>query len=341
MTKTTHERSPSRAVARACALLLALACATALPARAEPTATAAVLDLTPDLELSGAEATDAPLPADAAGQHRIYASLPPVFALLERLVRGMEEFEPLQLVQPQLDCVRLYELSDWDYIQLSGAETCVIWGGGLESFGGALTSAESGPAVITLSDAPAEYDLAADMEDYDYYGHYSDANPNSYLSAARISATLDALSESLSALYPAYSEQIALNYADARALVDEALAELDALRADATDEVCAALYEGAPYALDELGLSWTYAYPREPAADVTGADLDELLTQLSATGASVAVLERQAPSALTEALRAAGYEVRLMSTLTTLNEPTLEELISALLANARALCGAE
>ena len=139
---------------------IALICAIALPVNAEqalPTATSRTLpDVRPDIDLSGDanSSTDTLQPAEATGQHRVYASLPPVFALVEQMLRGIEEFTPLQLVQPQLDCVRLYDMSDWDYIQLSNAEICVIWGEGLESFAGTLTSAESGPAVITLADAP-------------------------------------------------------------------------------------------------------------------------------------------------------------------------------------------
>ena len=161
-----------------------------------------------------------------------------------RMLRGIEEFTPLQLVQPQLDCVRLYDMSDWDYIQLSNAEICVIWGEGLESFAGTLTSAESGPAVITLADAPLEYAALDDeLTDYDYYEHYSGENPNSYLSMERLSAALDALKESLCELYPAYAERFELNYVEARRLMDEALGELAALRESAPDALCAALYE--------------------------------------------------------------------------------------------------
>ena len=331
---------------RVLALSIALICAIALPVNAEqalPTATSRTLpDVRPDIDLSGDanSSTDTLQPAEATGQHRVYASLPPVFALVEQMLRGIEEFTPLQLVQPQLDCVRLYDMSDWDYIQLSNAEICVIWGEGLESFAGTLTSAESGPAVITLADAPREFAALNDeLTDYDYYEHYSGENPNSHLSMERLSAALDALKESLCELYPAYAERFELNYVEARRLMDEALGELAALRESAPDALCAALYEGAPYALDELGMNWTIVYPREPASEVTGADLDEWLSQLSESGAQIVVLERQAPAELVDTLRAQGYDVRLISTLMTLNEPTLDELLSAMLTNARALCG--
>ena len=90
--------------------------------------------------------------AETGDARRVYASTAPAFALTEVMLRGVEQFEVRQLMQPQLDCVRLYELSDWDVVQLSAAELCVVWGEGLESFAGTLTSAESGPAVITLVD---------------------------------------------------------------------------------------------------------------------------------------------------------------------------------------------
>ena len=97
--------------------------------------------------------------ADADGEtseHRIYASAAPTFALTEGLLRGADGFSVHQLVQPQLDCIRLYELSDWDIVQLSSAEVCIIWGK-LESFSDTLTQAETGPAVIDISDDKAEY----------------------------------------------------------------------------------------------------------------------------------------------------------------------------------------
>ena len=278
--------------------------------------------------------------AETGDARRVYASTAPAFALTEGMLRGVEQFEARQLMQPQLDCVRLYELSDWDVVQLSAAELCVVWGEGLESFAGTLTSAESGPAVITLADAGEDFGaLAEELEDYDYYGHFSGADPHSYMSLARMDAALDALYESLALLYPELADALAANYTSMEEQLAEAQAALRDI--DAGDGAVALLVEGLPYMAQELGLSWQYVYPREPASAVEGADWDELLERLSASGAAAVALERQAPAAITEGLRGAGWEVRQVALPALMDAPTLEEYLSALLICARTLAGGE
>jgi zinc transport system substrate-binding protein len=270
---------------------------------------------------------------------RVYASVAPVYALAEGLLRGVDGFDLRQLTQPQLDCARLYELSDWDMVQLSTSQLCIIWGQGLESYSGTLTSAQTGPAVITLEDDARDFAaLDEELADYDQYGHFSGIDPHSYLSFGGMRDALDALCESMQALYPAHADEFAQNAARMRAQLDRALAEVRPNAAP--DERIAVLTEGAPYMLEELGMSWTYVYPREPASDVTHADLDELLARLNASDVSAVLIERQAPAALRQALEQAGHSVRQVSTLMTLNAPTFEEYLAALQANARAALGA-
>ena len=274
-----------------------------------------------------------------SAQHTVYATVAPVFALTEGLLRGIDDFSVSQLVQPQLDCIRLYELSDWDIVQLSSAEICVIWGHGLESFSDTLTQAESGPAIITISDEAKEYSIDSDMSDYDYYEHYSGSNPNSYMSIEYIGNALDALYSTMSSLYPDYSDRFLSNYERMKAQIDEATAQLKTLSEAADASPAAALFEGAPYMLDELNIEWEYIYPRELASDVEGEDLTELMNVLESSNASYVVIEQQAPMSLKQALTDAGWQVKQVSTLTTLNEPTLEEYISYLLNNVEAIIG--
>lgn len=279
--------------------------------------------------------------ADADGEtseHRIYASAAPTFALTEGLLRGADGFSVHQLVQPQLDCIRLYELSDWDIVQLSSAETCIIWGK-LESFSNTLTQAETGPAVIAIADDNAECTLPDELADYDYYEHFSGENPNSYMSLSHMKTALDSLYRSLCELYPDSAETFTVNYERMIKLMDEASLQLTGLNDGIKHEAVAALFEGAPYILDEIGIEWQYIYPRELASDVSGEDLTEMLGLLNESGVQAVLIEQQAPTALKRALSDAGYTVRQVSTLTTLNKPTLEEYIDVIVSNAHAAIG--
>lgn len=278
----------------------------------------------------------------AAGVRVVYATTAPAFALAEGMLRGIAEFEVRQLMQPQLDCARLYQLSEWDQVQLSGAELCVVWGGGLESFADTLSGAEDGPAVITLADAGEDWGaLAEELADYDYYGHFTGADPHSYMSLARMSAALDALYEALGLLYPEMSERLAANHERMREQLAAARERLRSLADDGAGQRLALLMEGAPYAAQELGLDWAYVYPREPASAVEDADWGELLERLEGSGATAVVLERQAPAELVRGLSASGWEVRRLGSLAMLDEPLLEEYLDVMMDNAQALVGGE
>lgn len=302
-------------------------------------------DALPDASAASTNASPSATPASTASApssdvQRVYASVSPVYALAEGLLRGIDGFDLRQLTQPQLDCARLYELSDWDMVQLSTSQLCVIWGQGLESYSGTLTSAQTGPAVITLEDDARDFAaLDEELADYDQYGHFSGIDPHSYMSFGGMRDALDALCESMQALYPAHADALAQSAARMRAQLDEALAEVKPAAAPAAERI-AVLTEGAPYMLEELGAGWAYVYPREPASDVTHADLDELLARLNAADVSAVLIERQAPAALKQALEQAGHSVRQISTLITLNAPTFEEYLAALQSNARAALGA-
>lgn len=302
-------------------------------------------DALPDASAANTDASPSANPSNTASApssdvQRVYASVAPVYALAEGLLRGIDGFDLRQLTQPQLDCARLYELSDWDMVQLSTSQLCVIWGQGLESYSGTLTSAQTGPAVITLEDDARDFAALDDeLADYDQYGHFSGIDPHSYMSFGGMRDALDALCESMQALYPAHADALAQNAARMRAQLDEALAEVKPAAAPAAERI-AVLTEGAPYMLEELGAGWAYVYPREPASDVIHADLDELLARLNAADVSAVLIERQAPAALKQALEQAGHSVRQISTLITLNAPTFEEYLAALQSNARAALGA-
>ena len=252
--------------------------------------------------------------------------------------RSANGFSVHQLVQPQLDCIRLYELSDWDIVQLSSAEVCIIWGK-LESFSDTLTQAETGPAVIAIADDNAEYTLSDELVDYDYYEHFSGENPNSYMSLSHMKIALDSLYHSLCELYPDSAETFTVNYERMVKLMDEASLQLTELNDGIKHEAVAALFEGAPYILDEIGIEWQYIYPRELASDINGEDLTEMLELLNESGVQAVLIEQQAPTALKRALSDAGYTVRQVSTLTTLNKPTLEEYIDVIVSNAHAAIG--
>ena len=150
---------------------------------------------------------------------------------------------------------------------------------------------------------------------------------------------LIALYHSLCELYPDSAETFTVNYERMVKLMDEASLQLTGLNDGIKHEAVAALFEGAPYILDEIGIEWQYIYPRELASDINGEDLTEILELLNESGVQAVLIEQQAPTTLKRALSDAGYTVRQVSTLTTLNKPTLEEYIDVIASNAHAAIG--
>ena len=175
---------------------------------------------------------------------------------------ALTDFPYISLYSLNWTAFDFYELSDWDIVQLSSAEVCIIWGK-LESFSDTLTQAETGPAVIAIADDNAEYTLSDELVDYDYYEHFSGENPNSYMSLSHMKIALDSLYHSLCELYPDSAETFTVNYERMVKLMDEASLQLTGLNDGIKHEAVAALFEGAPYILDEIGIEWQYIYPRE------------------------------------------------------------------------------
>ena len=279
--------------------------------------------------------------ADDAPQ--IYASFYPIYALSSLVLENVSGIRLKCLVQPQDDCLRLYDLSDWDASVLAyDADCIIIGGGGLESFENSLyTFGGEGPAVIT-----ATYQLALFNQDGAAgidgdTGHLADANPHLYMSVSGARKMLNVIGRSLAELYPDKITEIAAGTANA----DERLAEVSVINTEICSQIkgkkVILMNEALIYPAIEYGLEVAYRYDRESGTTLYGNSLKNALAELDGCGAEVIMIEKHAPTELVRALENAGYTVALMDVMSSYaNDAGHEGYINALLANARAVADA-
>lgn len=274
---------------------------------------------------------------------QIYASFYPIYALSGLVLEDISGVRLKCLVQPQDDCLRLYDLSDWDASVLAyDADAVIIGGNGLESFENALyTFGDGGPAVIT-----ATYGLSLFNDDGEAgidgdTGHLSDANPHLYMSITGARSMLGVIAEALEELYPDKAGEIAAN-------AQRAGGELAALR-DEAKAICAEteggkvilMNEALIYPALEYGLTVAYRYDRESGTTLYGTNLEDAVAAFDETGAKVILIEKQAPTELVRALEDAGYTVALIDIMSAYsNSDGAEAYIETQRANAQAIADA-
>lgn len=269
----------------------------------------------------------------------VYATFYPFYALAQLLTEGVEDVQLNCLVQPQDDCLRDYQLSDWDLALVSAADAVIAGGCGLESFESLLYMlGESGPMVSSVLYDMDLAQLAAANTQADSESHWLGENPHLYMSidgaadiARRIAASLILLDPGQEALFQANLEQT-------EAKLSQLQTEVDEILSDVRGEGVIVMNEALVYAAQSYGVKIDLCYDRDSGEGLSGTDLEECLKLLGQSGARVIMIERQAPQSLCEALEAAGYAVAPMDILSTRRaDEGSEAYFSAHRENARIL----
>ena len=274
---------------------------------------------------------------------QIYASFYPIYALSSLMLDGISGIRLKCLVQPQDDCLRLYDLSDWDASVLAyDADAVIIGGNGLESFESALyTFGDDGPAIITATHALTLFNQDGDSGIDGTTGHLADANPHLYMSVPGSRKMIAVISEALQELYPDLAEDIGKGMEAADSQLENLAAEMDEICADCRGGKVILMNEALIYTALDLGLTVEYRYDRESGTTLYGDSLEEAISEFNECGASVILIEKQAPEELTTALEAAGFKVALIDIMSSYStDAGSSDYIDVQLANAKAIAEA-
>ena len=269
----------------------------------------------------------------------VMTSFYPLYALAVNVTEDVPSLTLGCLVQPQDGCPRSYALSNWDAAVIAQQDAFIIAGRGFESFETALGSVTSGPAVLTLLEGRTLRDNGEAVNEES--AHTDGPNPWLYMSVpGAIEMTLS-LGHGLSQLDERCAEIYISNMEGFIARLELLAGEISAIvnAAPKQDVVC--LHEGLGYFAEECGLTVAAELNREPGTEQIGNDLETLLSDLESTGARVVLIEKQAPSSLTDTLAQAGYTVARLDTLMTHQaDGDTEAYERIMLENARALADA-
>lgn len=300
------------------------------------------LILIPMLLLSGCVNVAQPEPEAAQIEGKlIYASFYPLYALSERIVRGVPNMVVKVLVQPQDGCLRNYELSEWDIAKIASCDAMIVGGRGLETFEAALMNQEDGGVAaigamngLTLIGQGGEVD--GELE-----SHLQGGNPWLFLSTDGAEQIMESIAGGMAGLDPGFEGM----YADNLERGQEALQNLrqDCLEAlvRVAPQPVALLHEGLVYLAEDLGLNVVCQVDREPGTELYDNDLSAAIDEMNAAGAKVVLVEKQAPDQLKQALKAAGFRVALIDTLSTFPIGAgFDHYLKAMKGNARAVADA-
>ena len=282
------------------------------------------------------------MPEDAEDTLDIYASFYPINALTELVTKDVPGVTVHCLVQPQDGCLRAYALSDWDgYLLAYAADAVVLGGRGLEQFEARLYEmGEQGPAVIAAFTDAKLYNEGG-KESSETESHWEGANPHLYMSPEGAAQAARVIAKSLAELDPDHAQAYAENLERAETRLAELATGMRETAQDAAGSPVFLLNEALAYTALALGLEIKGWYPRESGAELSDNELAACLEALSASEARVVLIEKQAPTALAEALTEAGYAVARIDILSGGRESLgIEGYFSAQQANAQAVAEA-
>ena len=248
----------------------------------------------------------------------VYATFYPIYALTDAVMRDVPDAALHCLVQPQDDCLRAYQLSDWDVALLArGADAVISGGRGLESFESALFAwGEDGPAVSAVLYNLELYDQASSA-DGEAQSHLQGPNPHLYMSLEGAKQIVESISAAMVSLDPAYSGQYIANAQASEGALNALLESLRGKLAACTGRRVVLMSEALVYVAQDYDLDVADWIERETGANFGDNELAMWLERLSQCDAEVVLIEKQAPQALREALEAAGYSVAAIDVLST------------------------
>ena len=229
---------------------------------------------------------------DEDGPISVYATFYPIYALTDAVMHGVPDAALHCLVQPQDDCLRAYQLSDWDLALLSrGADAVIAGGRGLESFESTLFGwGEDGPAIAAVL-----YNLELYNQDQvvdgEAHSHLQGPNPHLYMSLLGAKQIVESISSTMVSLDPVYSEKY----------IDNSRVAIGTL-----------VYMAQDYSFEVV--EWI---ERETGANFGDNELAIWLERLDKARPDIILIERQSPQALRESLEDAGYAVAVIDVLST------------------------
>ncbi len=277
--------------------------------------------------------------APEAAELNVYATFYPVYALARMAADGVPDLTLRLLVQPQDGCPRAYALSDWDAALLSSADAVIALGEGFESFAGALAAHEGErPAVAELLPGMELIECEAANADPDRDSHWDGANPHAYMSVDGALEIVGRAAHSMAALDPDYEALYMENLGRATERLEALRAEIAAEAAGLAGARAAILNEALVYSARDYGLDAALCWARESGESMDDGALEELLSAMAERDIRVALIERQAPQRLLEALEGAGISVAALDVLSTHRESEgVEAYFEALRSNAAAV----
>lgn len=284
-----------------------------------------------------------PIAPKVEADRQVYASFYPIYALSGLVLGNVPGIRLSCLVQPQDECLRSYEISDWDLYMLAyGADAVIIGGRGLEEFESMLYSlGTSGPALVTAMYDLNLYNQSDKTEVTEDSSHLVGANPHLYMAVSGAEEIAASIADAMAELYPALANEIEAGNDSAQAKLSALYDDTQAICAGARGEKVILMNEALIYPAIEYGLEVADWYDRESGTTVYGDSLTNLLDELSGTDARVVLIEKQAPTELTDALEAAGYAVARIDVMSTYAlDAGYDGYIAAQTANARAIAQA-
>ncbi len=284
-----------------------------------------------------------PIAPNVEADRQVYASFYPIYALSGLVLGNVPGIRLSCLVQPQDECLRSYEISNWDLYMLAyGADAVIIGGRGLEDFESMLYSlGTSGPALVTAMYDLNLYNQSDKTEVTEDSGHLVGANPHLYMAVSGAEKIAASIADAMAELYPARAEAIQAGNENAQAKLSALYDETQAICAGARGEKVILMNEALIYPAIEYGLEVADWYDRESGTTVYGDSLTDLLDELSGTDAHVVLIEKQAPTELTDALEAAGYAVARIDIMSSYAlDAGYDGYIAAQTANAHAIAQA-
>ena len=252
---------------------------------------------------------------DVPENYSVYASFLPAYMLSDLIVT--EEIPGMNLgllIQPQDGCMRNYTLSDWDQYVAVNSDAVILIGNGFESFEqGFMNLGENGPSVISASSSLI---LDSSGQTNNEESHLYGANPWLFLSVDGGLQLTEAIAANMIALDPDYEHVYIKNLKNAYEKFSALLEELsDANHTIDHQKRTALLHEGLIYTANDLNLNVVVRIDRESGEYMDDASLSEMLVTLKENKTEVVLIENQAPKQLIESLKAEGFEIAAIDTL--------------------------
>lgn len=285
---------------------------------------------------SCAPIVDAPEP-----ELNVYATFYPIYALAEMIAKDVPGIEIHCLVQPQDECLRSYQLSDWDLYLLNYSADGVLAGGrGLEGYSGTLEALSE--HAFFLSEVLyglelCQFDNPSDGDE----NHFSGENPHLYLSVSGAIDILDSITATLSVIDSAHADQYETNFVYAQENLSTFQTANYVQTLVCSGRKAAILNESLIYPALECQLEIVEIIERENGEMLYDDHLNECINRLTESGAEIVLIEQQAPKMLTDMLAEAGFEVVRLNTMSTYSESDgVEGYLAALRENVAAIAEA-